>query len=267
MTATKSPFPGMDPYLEPFWREVHSGFMIYARDQLQAALPQELRARIEERVFIESELGAEQSVYPDLAVIEQPQYATRGTLAIESGVAVAEPVIVHVTADEVTETFIEIVDARSGNRVVTVIELLSLANKRPGAGQDLYLEKQQELRWSDVSVVEIDLLRAGQRVLMVRDELLKPALRTTYRICVRRGWARRRFENYPIRLRDRLPRIGIPLRQTDRDVPLDLQAVLDQCYLNGRYRGDIDYAKPLDPPLDAEDGAWVDALLREQGVR
>ena len=42
-----SPFPGMDPYLERFWRDVHAGLIIYARDQLQDELPGDLRARAE----------------------------------------------------------------------------------------------------------------------------------------------------------------------------------------------------------------------------
>jgi hypothetical protein len=34
-TAMKSPFPGMDPYLEEHWRDVHHSFLTYARDELQ----------------------------------------------------------------------------------------------------------------------------------------------------------------------------------------------------------------------------------------
>ncbi len=31
-----SPFPGMDPYLEAHWRDVHAGLIIYARRSGQA---------------------------------------------------------------------------------------------------------------------------------------------------------------------------------------------------------------------------------------
>ena len=41
-----SPFPGMDPYLEQFWRDVHARLIIYAADQLQGRLPGDLRARL-----------------------------------------------------------------------------------------------------------------------------------------------------------------------------------------------------------------------------
>ncbi|MEJ7593644.1 MAG: DUF4058 family protein [Planctomycetaceae bacterium] len=28
---TKSPFPGMDPFLEPFWGDVHASLIVYMR--------------------------------------------------------------------------------------------------------------------------------------------------------------------------------------------------------------------------------------------
>ncbi len=48
-----SPFPGMDPYLERYWRDVHSRLVVYICDSLQESLPPPLRARVEERVFVE----------------------------------------------------------------------------------------------------------------------------------------------------------------------------------------------------------------------
>src|SRR6266404_4799666 len=61
--------------------------------------------------------------------------------------------------EAVTESFIEIIDVGSGRHVITVIEMLSLANKLPGEGQELCRRKQQELRDGQVNLVEIDLLR------------------------------------------------------------------------------------------------------------
>ncbi len=60
--------------------------------------------------------------------------------------------------------------------------------------------------------------------------------------------------------------IKIPLRPTDRDAYLNLQAILDQCYRNGGY-DDIDYRSEPDPPLLPDDASWADALLREHGRR
>ena len=66
---------------------------------------------------------------------------------------------------------------------------------------------------------------------------------------------------------ERLPVVDIPLRPDDADVPLDLQALIEQCYRNGGYDADIDYRHAPDPPLSADDEPWADALLRGQGRR
>jgi len=75
---------------------------------------------------------------------------------------------------------------------------------------------------------------------------------TPYAACIRRGWKPSEIEYYRFPLRERLPAIAIPLRQTDRDVPLDLQALLDQCYEAAEY-DDIDYREEPDPPLSRDD--------------
>ena len=262
-----SPFPGMDPYLEQFWRDIHARCIIYAADQLQARLPGDLRARVEERVFVEPALGAARSVYPDIRVVERGRGAATSTPS-ESGPAVAEPLVIYLSDEPVTERYIDIIDVGSGRRVVTVIEMLSLSNKVPGEGQELYRRKQRELIDGHVNLVEIDLLRAGDRVLSVGFSHIPPAYRTPYQICVyRAAVAQPRYEVYRVPLQERLPVISIPLRPTDADVPLDLQALLDQCYHNGGYDEDIDYSADPEPPLNAEDAHWADVLLRQTGRR
>ena len=83
---------------------------------------------------------------------------------------------------------------------------------------------------------------------------------------MRRGWELDRFEIYRAPLAEPLPVIGIPLRQTDPDAPLDLQALVDLSYQNGRY-DDLDYKPDPTPPLDAADAAWASQLLRGKGNR
>ena len=41
-----SPFPGMDPYLEQYWQDVHARLILYACDQLEDQLPGNLIARV-----------------------------------------------------------------------------------------------------------------------------------------------------------------------------------------------------------------------------
>ena len=229
----KSPFPGMDPYLESNWRDIHHSFLTYARDALQEHLPGDLRARLEERVFVEPDFDDGRSIYPDLRV---------------------------------TEGYIEILDVGSGNRVVTVIELLSESNKYPGEGQSQYLRKQRQYLLGRVSLVEIDLFRSGKRVLAVPARWVPPSHRSTYQVCVVRGWKPDAYELYRVPLRERLPSIGVPLRQQDADVPLDLQVLIDRCYHHGRY-DDIDYRAAPAPPLPPDDASWAHELLLHQGLR
>ncbi|MCY2992152.1 MAG: DUF4058 family protein [Planctomycetota bacterium] len=261
-----SPFPGMDPYLEQFWRDVHARLIIYAADQLQGRLPGDLRARVEERVVVESGAGEERNVYPDIRIVERGR-GPAGAATTETDVAVLEPVILRLENESMTETFIEVIDVGSGKRVVTVIEVLSLANKLPGDGQEKYRQKQDELRAGGVSLVELDLLRTGQRRLGVPYRRLPISHRTAYQVCVRRGWDPAAVEVYPVPIRQRLPTVRIPLRQTDAEVPLDLQTLIEQCYRNGGYDADLDYHHPPQPPLTAEDDSWADNLLRSQGRR
>lgn len=225
----KSPFPGMDPYLEQSWRDVHHRIITYAQGRLNDSLPRDLRARVAERLFVEAE---ESGIYDEPA----------------------------------SQGFIEITDGGSGNRLVTVLEFLSPPNKLPGPGQDQYLRKQRELLDGRINLVEIDLVRTGHHVLAVPSHLVPPSHRTPYRVCVRRGSGRPRAELYRVPLRERLPAIKVPLRESDADVVLDLQALIDLCYHHGRY-DDIDYKADPVPALEGEDAAWADGLLRAAGKR
>jgi hypothetical protein len=255
----------MDPYLEQHWGDVHHSIITYARDQLRPKLPRDLRARVEERVFVESSAGRERSLVPDVRIFERGR-GKSGSSASGSSLAVAEPLILEVD-EPVTQGFIEILDAALGNRVITVIEVLSLANKLPGEGQDLYVRKQQELRQGQVSLVEIDLLRTGRRLLPVPVRRLPSEYRTAYQVWVRRGWQPLSVEIYRASLREPLPTIKIPLRQSDSDVLLDLQALIEQAYRNGSYEEDIDYHEDPEPPLGKSDARWAHALLVNKGLR
>lgn len=259
-----SPFPGMDPYLEAHWGDIHHRLITYASDAIQPGLPSDLRARVEERVYLESPDGRGRSVYPDVRVIERP---SRGeTSQPEGGLAVAEPLVLQFPSEEITEGYIEIREAGTDSKVITIIEFVSMSNKQSGEGRDKYLQKQQECRAAGVNRVEIDLLRAGQRVFSFPEQSIPLSDRTPYRVAVWRACRPFQVEYYAIGLQQRLPAIGIPLRETDSDVALNLQAILDQAYRNGAY-DDLDYTRDADPPLEGEDAPWADALLREKGLR
>jgi hypothetical protein len=235
-----SPFPGMDPYLEAHWRDVHAGLIIYARDALLGLLPDSLRARVEESVLLETPKGlGDHPLFPDVRVVEEPA----------------------------TETFLEIIDRESGNRVVTVIEFFSPNNKSPGPNREQYQRKQREVCSSDANLVEIDLNRFATHTLAFPLEHLKPQGRTAYMACVRRAAPRGKAQVYPMPLWQRLPVVKVPLGPDDADVPLDLQALVEQCYSNGAYDGTLDYAADPDPALFGADQDWADEWLRAKGLR
>jgi hypothetical protein len=261
----ENPFPGMNPYLEQSWRDVHHRLITYAGDQIAPRLPRDLRARIDERVFVASEDELERGIYPDIRVVERPAMKSSPSSGA-SNLALAEPIVVRVDSEPMREAYIKIVEAGSGDRVVTVIEFLSLSNKVSGDGRDQYLQKQKECLGGRVSLVEIDLLRSGKRAMAIPESRVPRRCRTPYRICVKRGWVRSAFELYPVPIQFPLPAIRIPLRKSDTDIALELQPLIDSCYRNGVY-DDINYQRPPNPPLDAEDEAWADELLKGRSLR
>jgi Protein of unknown function (DUF4058) len=259
----KSPFPGLDPYLEQHWGDVHHNLITFARGLLNEQLPRDLRARVQERVLVE--LPSENRVYyADVRVVEHERLKAGGTAVAPADVTLAEPLVVPFLESE-TQGFLEIVETRPERRVITVLEVLSPSNKYAGTGHELHRQKQRDLAEGCVSLVEIDLLRAGPHVLQVPLAQYPPAYRTPYKVCVHRGW-KANAEIYRVPLREPLPAIRVPLRETDADVPLDLQALIAQVYRHGRY-DDIDYTVPPVPPLGPDDAAWADALLRAAGRR
>jgi len=262
-----SPFPGMDPYLEAHWRDVHARLVVYACDALQGVLPNSLRARVEESVLLETPKGlGDHPLYPDIRVVEYTEKRSSETRP-EAGVAVAEPLVVKAEPDPAIETFIEIIDRESGNRVITVIEFLSPSNKSPGPNREQYLRKQREVVSSDTNLVEIDLNRFGAHTLAFPLGNVKSQFRTPYMCCVRRVARPGMAEVYPMPLWQRLSIVKVPLRPEDTDVPLDLQPLVDQCVRNGAYEGTLNYSVDPDPPLDSPDKEWAEKWLYEKGLR
>ncbi len=255
-----SPFPGMDPYLEEHWGDVHQRLAIYASTALQSLLPKELRARTEERVYLEQEEdGPVKHFVPDVSIMESAG-SSRWSSRNSDSLAVLEPVAV-IASEPQRESFVEIRE-KGGGRLVTVIEFLSPANKLPGNGRKQYLRKQRELMEADVHLVEIDLVRAGPRVLdfpKINMAEKEPQLMAA----IRMGYERRLFA-FP--WQKRLPILPIPLRYEDEEITLDLQALHDQCYRDGAY-DDIDYTRDPDTPLPAELAEWNEKLLHASGRR
>lgn len=259
-----SPFPGMDPYLERRWQEVHQRVCTYACDAIETQLGADLVARLGERLVVESITDDTRTIYPGVRVVEQGVSGSEWTPSTAGGGAVvAEPLIVKVAADPVPQAFIEIREADS-SRLITVIEFLSPSNKLPGDGRDTYRQKQRELYAAQVSLVEIDLVRIGTRTFLLPESHFPTGLNATYFACVFRGWNRSRFELYPMSLRETLATIRVPLRRNEPDVVLNIQELIDEAYRKGRYDR-TDYRQPCVPPLSGDDAAWAQDRLKVAG--
>jgi hypothetical protein len=259
-----SPFPGVDPWLEHIdvWHSVRLRLIARSSELLQVqAKRQGFFVEVEERIYIEE---AERQVLPDLAIIESPR--RERSKASGTVLQADEPVLVSIVSEpEIKERFLQVFDTGS-RQLVTQIELISHTNKSKKHGRKQYLRKRKELKRSGVNVVEIDLLRAGEPVVDLPMKSFKQAQPCDYiASTVRQGHAKR--EAYPILLRERLPRIGIPLREGFSDIVLDLQAALDHVWDHGPYPDRIDYEADPVPPLSPEDNAWADQILRQAGLR
>ncbi len=90
----KSPFPGLDPYLEPFWSGVHTRLMVKICDQLQQQLPPGLWADVEETVVVETSSPERAHFQPDAAVFDSQSWKPSPDTG-DLDPAVAEPLIVE----------------------------------------------------------------------------------------------------------------------------------------------------------------------------
>lgn len=255
-----SPFPGMDPYLEPHWLDVHTKLIAYAADELNRVLPENLVARTEERIAVKSGENGTRSVGPDVRVFAA---ASAGVTAPASGAAVVveAPFTLVLEADPVTERFIRIVD-RDG-RLVTVVEFISPGNKR-GDGLETYREKRGDLLSAGVNFVEVDLVRQGDWRGLLRPHVCPPEALSTYRATVRTPPGTVAYL-FPIPLDRPIPDVPVPLRPGDAKVMLPLQRLVQQVYANGRYGQTIDYRRPCEPPLQGGEAERAERLLRDAG--
>jgi hypothetical protein len=262
--SQNSPFPGMNPWLEEFWGDVHTSLTAYARDHLQPGLPAGLRAQVEEYVTVQSPLEEEtwrHQFVPDVMVTDA---SPSSNLLTESNVATLdepEAIVLKRVKEPITLRNIVILDTKSGNRVVTAIEFLSPSNKI-GRGRENFLTKQEMFYDGGVNLVEIDLIRDGEWSVSIAQDLIPPSQQTPYRAVVVRGDDRIRCWYYPITISSPMPKLSVPLRSGEPDIQLDLQALLNLAYVNGGYHGAIDYTKPLRNPLPPEITAWIETWLK-----
>lgn len=255
-----TPFPGMDPYLERpgLWPDVHNRLIATIADDLAPRLRPRYFVSIEERTYTVAPDDLIFAGRADVAVVECGSASVGEAVAADAdGVVTVEVPLL----DEVRETFLE-VRSTANERVVTVLEILSPANKRAGAGRDQYTEKRLGIFGTRTHLVEIDLLRAGEPM-----PVLGWGGQSDYRLLVSRGDRRPRAQLLPFGVRQPIPSFALPLLRGDDEPQVDIGALLHALYDRAGYDLRIAYRAEAEPPLAAEDAAWADELLRGAGLR
>jgi hypothetical protein len=261
----QSPFPGMDPYLEARWSDVHVALIQILKEAIQPNLPADLRARAEERLLLETIAKDPITTYRgDVALIQSTRRS--GQRRASGGLTTVEPYLIEFQEAPEVDRFLQIIDLRNRDRVISSIEVLRPWNKRAGRLNKGYRRKLESYARADVSVLEIDLLRSPRSRLQVNQSNLPKECSAPYLACVRRSWWPSRWEVYALSLRSALPAIPVPLRENEPDVLVALQPIIERAYISGGH-DDIDYSRPAEPPLKGDDAKWADRLLKKAGKR
>jgi hypothetical protein len=241
----------MNPYIEEdaFWQDFQLEFLPAIRGRLVAQVRPKYIVMLDEHIYVQEHAPESRRLVGRADVSLATPSRPRGEEAARVG-TIDAPVRVQIPVQEVRRVpFLEIRD-RIGRELITVVELLSPANKRAGADREQYVAKREQLLKSGAHFVEIDLLRGG------RPMPLENRPRCDYPALVSRAESRPWADFWPIRLRQRLPSIPIPLLAGDPDARIDLQEVLNHVYDAAGY-ADFIYAGRPHPPLASRDAAWA----------
>ncbi len=252
-----NPFPGMNPWMQNIWSDVHTALIGYIRDALGLELPDDLTARAEETIRVQEDATGEVSIRrADVGVLQTetwrqgiaPVWTPEDDPALADRLAV--PVLVEKIVEPITPRWVEIRE-RDG-KLITVIEVTSPQNKTK-SGRRQFESKLGELLSAGVNVVEIDLIRGG---IAAKDFEPQGWPMELCQIIVQRAAQRQQIEVYPCPLREPLPAVRIPLRAHEPDAALDLQPLINRCHTLGRYWL-LNYQQPPAAELTEEETAWA----------
>lgn len=214
-------------------------------------LPEGYVAATDRHVWIESSKPKpkRRGREPDVFVVEHKHANTMASIAVGT---ISNPRVVSLPRQErKRKPYLKILDARQ-RRVVTVVELLSPSNKKPGEHYEQYLAKREEYFAAGVNLVEINLLRAGMHPPLGEMD----AENLQYYILVCRTNQMARAEIWVFGVRDPIPQFPIPLTAS-LAIPFDLKPCLDRSYREARYEREIDYSRPPVPIFGEVEAAWV----------
>ncbi|MCB0584994.1 MAG: DUF4058 family protein [Phaeodactylibacter sp.] len=258
-----SPFPGMDPYLEGYlWPDVHNGLAFVIKEQLVPLVSPGYVVRTD--TYIVRDTSPEEDVgimYPDVDILNRKQKLQEPEETYQSlSTSPPTPPTISIPFLQPIEVRIPVVEIRDrkDNRLITAIEILSPVNKRK-PGFEPYREKRLRLYRAGVHLLEIDLIRRGERPFYNLD-----VPQAHYWVTLVRAGSEK-ADIWAFNVQDALPAVPVPLLPADEDRVLDLGQSLQILYERSRYELSIDYQeKPPPPPFGEDARKWMKQLLEEE---
>lgn len=255
----KSPFPGMDPFIEArgLWGDFHGDLMNSIKRFLNAQLPRRYVARAGERSYIDAidpadVLRKRRTIIPDVSIQERPNQSAVQLAQSAVEELGDESVVMYGTQfEEIHESYLDIRDLETDNRLVTSIEILSPTNKRPSSkGWEEYESKRSLFFSGMANLIEIDLLRGGERHVMKT-----PWPDSPYYLMVMRNHRAPACRVWPAYSTRPLRPIPVPLLPFDPDLTLALQPMIDDAFVRSRYEVDVRYNEQIELTLSEEERA------------
>lgn len=245
----------MDPYLEGhLWPDVHNSLAYLLSVQLTPRLPDAYLPHLNKYTVEDTAPGEDIGImYPDVEVFQKAQGVKEPAAALPVETTPETLVLPAIKPVAVEIPVVEIRDAQKNTRI-TAIEILSPVNKRK-PGLQPYREKRLRLHDAGVHLIEIDLIRRGER------PLAHPLIPNKHYMVnlIRAGQGSTHI--WAMNVNEPLPVIPVPLKHPDPDTWLDLGQALKDLYEQRALHKSINYRETPPPPaFTAEELEWMEAI-------
>jgi len=250
-----SPFPGMDPYLEGYrFHDFHNQLVAVSKRLLVPQIVPKYIPSIESYTVVDSDEGGIDIMYPDLGVFINDADKLEEPTAVYETKSLFTPPTIKVSFHDLLGLRIPYLEIRdnSENKLITVIEVLSPINKRK-SGVEAYKKKCGRLRAAGVHLLEIDLLRRGDRPFN-----FAKVEKRHYMVRLLRGDSKE-TEIWAMDVKDPLPVVPVPLKPEDPDAVLDLGKAFNMVYSESMYDQLINYSETPPPPdFTKKEKEWLE---------
>ncbi|MEM6319915.1 MAG: DUF4058 family protein [Bacteroidota bacterium] len=242
----RSPFLGMDPYLEGhLWPDVHQSLANAIKVLLVPKVRPKYLVRTNSYLISDDNMREDIGImYPDVELLRKNQTLEEPIIAYGSAKnSEFTPPTILLTQLEPVEVKIPVVEIRdkNNNELIAAIEVLSPVNKR-NPGLAAYRKKRRDLYKAGIHFLELDLLRRGIRPF--ESDKIPPS---TYLITLVRANSNE-SAFWTVNIDQSLPVVPVPLKPEDGDIALDIGQALQRVYEESAYGDEINYQELPPPP-------------------